>query len=317
MAIDPTAEPDALDLSTTPGHLIRRAQQVHTAYWAEELDGLLTGPQYAVVVSLAGWPGISQTRLGELASLDKNTAAGILTRLERRGWVERVRDPGDARRRVLRLTGSVRTRLRTITPAATRVQERLLGPLPPGERQAFVSRLARVAFQQRRVTGYEPESATGPVLSLPTAPGYLIRRGERVHGELWTTEVGGELTAPQYALLVAVLRGGEVDQRQAGELASLDKSSTADVVSRLERRGLVRRYRDSADGRRWLLELTSAARDTLGHITPAVARVQERLLEPLPAAEWRTFTRQLARVAYQGTPPTLSPSAPPLRTLAR
>lgn len=296
-------KPRVLELSTTPGHLIRRAQQVHTTYWAEELNGTLTGPQYAVLVALAGWPCISQTRLAELASLDKNTATDILVRLEGRGWVERVRDPDDGRRRVLQLTGEAGGQLATITPAAARVQERLLRPLPERERRTFVSRLARVAFQQRAVRGYDPDSSMGPVLTLSATPGYLIRRTERVQGELWTAEVGAELTAPQYAVLVAVARGGDADQRQVGELASLDKSSTADIVARLERGGWLRRLRDPGDGRRRLLELTSPARVALDHVTPKVARVQDLLLEPLAADERDAFARQLARVAYQGAPP--------------
>lgn len=296
--------PSVLELSTTPGHLIRRAQQVHTTYWMEELRGALTGPQYAVLVVLAGWPRISQTRLADLASLDKNTATDILIRLEERGWVARVRDPDDGRRRVLQLTNEANAQLETFTPAAARVQERLISPLPEGERCAFVACLARVAFQQRAVAGYDPGSSQGPVLALPATPGYLIRRTERVQGELWGAEVGAELTAPQYAVLVAVARGGQVDQRQVGELASLDKSSTADIVARLERGGWLRRTRDPADGRRRLLELTSPSRVALDHVTPNVAHVQELLLKPLSANEREVFVRQLAHVAYKGAPPS-------------
>jgi DNA-binding MarR family transcriptional regulator len=140
-------------------------------------------------------------------------------------------------------------------------------------------------------------------LALPAIPGYLIRRTERVQGELWNEEVGSELTAPQYAVLVAVASAEDVDQRQVGELASLDRSSTADIVSRLERKGWLRRMRDPGDGRRRLLELTSPARAALDHVTPKVARVQRLLLEPLPANERGGFGQQLAQVAYQGAPP--------------
>jgi len=296
-------KPWVLELSTTPGHLVRRAQQVHTSYWAEELNGALTGPQYAVLVVLAGWPRISQTRLGELASLDKNTAADILVRLEKRGWVERVRDHADGRRRVLQLTAVAVRQLEAVTPAAAKVQERLLRPLLEDERPRFVSRLARVAFQQRAVGGYDPRSSAGPVLALPATPGYLIRRTERVQGELWNAEVGAGLTAPQYAVLVVVAVGGDVDQRHVGELASLDRSSTADVVARLEREGWLRRTHDPSDGRRRLLDLTSPARVALEHVTPKVARVQDRLLEPLSADERNAFVVQLAQIAYRGTPP--------------
>src|SRR3954453_7210467 len=77
---------------TSPGHLLRRAQQVHTDLWAARVDGL-TGPQYATLVAVAGWDDVDQRRAGELASLDKSTLAEVVRRLTLKGWLERVRDP--------------------------------------------------------------------------------------------------------------------------------------------------------------------------------------------------------------------------------
>ncbi|MBM7856241.1 hypothetical protein [Lentzea nigeriaca] len=37
----------------SPGHLLRRAQQVHTELWATRAEGL-TGSQYATLVVIAG-----------------------------------------------------------------------------------------------------------------------------------------------------------------------------------------------------------------------------------------------------------------------
>lgn len=287
------------DLATAPGHLVRRAQQVHTGYWAEEVGDRITGPQFAVLVSLAGSPGISQTTLSELASMDKNTATAILRRLERDGWVERLHDPDDGRRRLLQLTTSAAEELPQLGRAAARVQERLMEPLPPAERSLFLARLAKVALRQR-----EASTATVPLVeparSMAVTPGYLIRRVQQVHTELWNEELAGEPTPPQYAALVAIARGGRIDQRRLGELASLDKSSAAEVVARLERRGWMMRTADARDRRRWLLELTSPARLALHHLAPAVADIQRRLLDPLPARERKPFVHQFASVAYRG-----------------
>jgi DNA-binding MarR family transcriptional regulator len=138
-----------------PGHLIRCAQQIHTAYWAEIMDGRLTGPQYAVLRVVGQWPEISQRRLGELAALDKSTTTDIVNRLAGRGWITRETDPTDGRGRTLTLTRGAIRRLEVIHPNVELVQLRLLEPLSARERKSFLRDLARVAFK-----GNPPDAAT-------------------------------------------------------------------------------------------------------------------------------------------------------------
>jgi DNA-binding MarR family transcriptional regulator len=138
-----------------PGHLIRCAQQIHTAYWAEIMDGQLTGPQYAVLHAVGRWPGINQRRLGELAALDSSTTTDIVNRLAGRGWITREKDPADGRGRVLTLAPEAVKSLAGVHPKVELVQQRLLEPLRAGERKSFLRDLARVAFE-----GNPPEAAT-------------------------------------------------------------------------------------------------------------------------------------------------------------
>ena len=57
----------------------------------------LTRPQYRVLIFLDRNPGITQARLAELLDVEKMTVTGLLDRMEKRGWVERRRDPSDRR----------------------------------------------------------------------------------------------------------------------------------------------------------------------------------------------------------------------------
>src|SRR5215470_3695403 len=57
----------------------------------------LTRPQYRVLIFLDRNPGITQARLAELLDVEKMTVTGLLDRMEKRGWVERRRDPNDRR----------------------------------------------------------------------------------------------------------------------------------------------------------------------------------------------------------------------------
>jgi DNA-binding MarR family transcriptional regulator len=166
---------------------------------------------------------------------------------------------------------------------------------------------------RHNITGMaKPELAgAGPVtgdrrsalLSLDQTIGHLLRRGQQVHTALWLAEFAGEVTAPQFALLLAIYRDGPLAQVSAGQLVSLDRSTTADVVARLERHGWILRSRDPLDGRRNVLGLTRAARAGVSHLTGKVIDVQQRLIEPVELKRRRWFIDKLAVLAYAGQAP--------------
>ncbi len=64
----------------------------------------LVGKDFAVVSSLAIWSEATPTELASLLGMPPTTMSSVLGRLEKRGLVERLRDPDDGRRYVLRLT---------------------------------------------------------------------------------------------------------------------------------------------------------------------------------------------------------------------
>jgi MarR family transcriptional regulator, lower aerobic nicotinate degradation pathway regulator len=283
----------------SPGHLLRRAQQVHTELWATRVEGL-TGPQYATLVAIAGWDDVDQRRAGQLASLDKSTVAEVVRRLVDKGWVRRAQDPADRRRRLLTLTDGSRERLAEVTEAARSVQRDILAVLRPADRPQFVERLGRVArIEEADVTGQQHEDG---VLLMRATPGYLIRRAQQVHTTLWSATVT-EVTGPQYAVLAAVARLGTADQSGIGEAASLDSSSTADVVARLSAGGWLTKETAPDDRRRARVKLTTPARAALHALAGPVEAVQSQVLAPLKRDERTEFIGQLQLVAYAGQVP--------------
>lgn len=147
VAAPPGAHVPMLTLHTAPGHLLRRAQQMHTAIWGAEVDGPLSSPQYAVLNALAAHPeGLDQSTVGELSSLDKSNLADIIERLVARAWVQRHRHPLDGRRRVLTITEDARQELERLAPAVRRVQARLLQPLDEADRQQFTRGARLLAY---------------------------------------------------------------------------------------------------------------------------------------------------------------------------
>jgi MarR family transcriptional regulator, lower aerobic nicotinate degradation pathway regulator len=284
---------DVVDQTEAPGHLLRRAQQVHTEAWTHTV-ARVTGPQYAVLVAVAGWPGLDQKRVGELASLDKSTAAGIVSRLTAGGWLEHTGDPSDGRRRLLRLTTPGQHELPQVTVHARRVQEQLLASLPENERERFVDMLAQVArLEGLRILEQRGEEGT---LVMARTPGYLIRRAQQLHTAYWADSVG-EITGPQYAVLAAALRAGVATYAEIGASASLDSSSTRDIVERLIDQGWLEQADNAHDRRSRPVRATPPAAVAVRLLRDRVLDVQRELLDPLAVADREQFIAWLRLVA--------------------
>lgn len=129
------------DLRRHPGHLIRRAQQVHDWLWNAEVSSSVTSPQFAVLYALRAEGDIDQKTLGERVSLDRSTAAEVLKRLTARGLVRRIRDVNDGRRNRLRLTSTGRQTVERLTPRALRMNDVLVGVLNECEQTELIRML--------------------------------------------------------------------------------------------------------------------------------------------------------------------------------
>ena len=119
---------------------------------------------------------------------------------------------------------------------------------------------------------------------LERQPGHLLRRCQQIAVELFAAETGGALTPRQFALLVAVEASAGARQTDLIAATGIDRSTLAEMVHRLQRRGLIRRKRTTRDGRADELTLAPAGRRALVAILPAVERAQARILAPIPKA---------------------------------
>ena len=133
-------------------------------------------------------------------------------------------------------------------------------------------------------------------VDLSTHPGHLARRLQQAHTLLWHALVSKETTSPQFAVLTAVAVSDDLDQRTVGETIGLDRSTTAEIVSRLSDRGLLQRVRDPADGRRNLLRLTPSGRALQRQTARRAIRMNEVLLAPLNAAEQEVLMELMRRL---------------------
>jgi DNA-binding MarR family transcriptional regulator len=127
------------DLHGTPGHLIRRAQQIAVALFMEECAELdLTPVQYAALVAVHEHPGIDATRLSALIAFDRSTLGNVLERLEARKLVERYALRKDKRVKLLRLSPAGIAMLARASTPVMRAQQRILAPLKPSDRDRLI-----------------------------------------------------------------------------------------------------------------------------------------------------------------------------------
>ena len=135
------------------------------------------------------------------------------------------------------------------------------------------------------------------LLALADRPGFLIRRLHQIHVALFHEECAAYgLTPVQYSVLTALQREGILDQASIAVAVGIDRANTADVVARLEKRGLLRRSGDKADLRVKRCALTQKGLDITTCMESAVERAQARTLAALPDAERRRFHESLCRI---------------------
>jgi MarR family transcriptional regulator, temperature-dependent positive regulator of motility len=115
--------------------------------------------------------------------------------------------------------------------------------------------------------------------------GHLLRRAQQVHLAVWQREVSRELSSVQFAALTVLDRTGGTSQAELGAELFLDRSTVADVIIRMVRRGLLAREQNPDDRRRKIVTLTDEGRRVLDDLRPRVAGIEAILTAGLDARQ--------------------------------
>ncbi|RMD64831.1 MAG: MarR family transcriptional regulator [Alphaproteobacteria bacterium] len=127
-------------------HLLRRAHQRASASFATALSHhRLTPAQFFALARLREIGQVSQNRLGRLSAMDPATIQGVIKRLGERGYIERLPDPNDRRRMILRLTPAGEQLVDELHDAVATATRRILAPLSAEEQEQLRSLLKRIA----------------------------------------------------------------------------------------------------------------------------------------------------------------------------
>ena len=132
---------------------------------------------------------------------------------------------------------------------------------------------------------------------------HLLRQLFQQHTARWQQALP-DLTKPQYAVMRSVAEHPGIEQVALIEAAVSTKATLAEMLSRMEARGLVRREHDPADKRRRFVYLTDEGEALLNRSIPQGNEVDDEFLgrrtTALPivssARQMRYFTSTLLGV---------------------
>lgn len=106
------------------------------------------------------------------------------------------------------------------------------------------------------------------------------------------------LLISEFAILEALLHKGPLAINIIGEKVLLTSGSMTAAVNRLEKRNLVRRVQDPADGRRFLVHLTDQGRALIEEAFEQHTRNLEMILEGFTDQERDEMIRLLKKLGY-------------------
>jgi DNA-binding MarR family transcriptional regulator len=145
----PIRKRDNLDVEPAEpylGYQIRRAQlAVYDDFMAgQRRTPPITPGQFTVLLLVDENPGLNQQALCRHMAVDKSTMTVSLSRLVRRGLIERVRSPEDRRQNGLRLTTAGAAALREMRTYVGQHEQRIGAQLSARERKQLIGLLRRV-----------------------------------------------------------------------------------------------------------------------------------------------------------------------------
>jgi DNA-binding MarR family transcriptional regulator len=132
---------------------------------------------------------------------------------------------------------------------------------------------------------------------LNRSPIHLLHRAGQCAEDLFHAAIKDrDLTPRQLAVLVTVAQNDGLSQTGLVERTGIDRSTLADIVRRMQKKGLLQRRRTKHDARAYAVRLTPDGRRVLKRSEPLAKKVEGRILDTLPARQREQFIDELAAI---------------------
>ncbi|AUX93450.1 MarR family winged helix-turn-helix transcriptional regulator [Mixta gaviniae] len=128
---------------------------------------------------------------------------------------------------------------------------------------------------------------------------HLMRQLFQEHTACWQQQLP-DLTKPQYSVLRAVAAKPGIEQVELIDAAVSTKATLAEMLSRLEKRGVIRREHAPEDKRRRFVYLTPEGEAQLQQAMPLANQTDRAFLHRLTTEEQQEFVRLLGKMTGAG-----------------
>lgn len=141
----------------------------------------------------------------------------------------------------------------------------------------------------------EPADQFDPVQQvLRSRAGFLVRRLNQIHYALFAEECKTHnMTPVQFGILTALSLNPWLDQTSIGMELGLDRTTTADVLHRLEEKNLITRRTSPTDRRSRQSMITEEGFRAMKSLHEGMSNAQRRLLSPLSPRNQEIFLKLL------------------------
>lgn len=134
--------------------------------------------------------------------------------------------------------------------------------------------------------------------SLKKSPGHLLRRAQQYAHDLYSKDVGSSGPTPrQFEVLHVVAQNEGLSQTDLVQHTGIDRSTLADMIARMMKKGLLSRKRTKEDARANAVSITAAGRRMLKGAEAKVNKSDKAVLSALPKTQQAAFMKALTAYA--------------------
>lgn len=137
---------------------------------------------------------------------------------------------------------------------------------------------------------------TGPY-RLGGSASHLLHRAEQLASERFSQLVGDTITLRQFAVLAAIAEAPGLSQSELVRATGVDRSTLADMMNRMEKRGWVARTASISDARAHSVRLAAAGAQILAAATQHARAADAAILDLLPRTKRKSFLNTLTKLA--------------------
>lgn len=129
---------------------------------------------------------------------------------------------------------------------------------------------------------------------LHRSPLHQLRHLNQKLSDIFESEIGGSvLTARQFAILYVVSCKEGLSQSALVQKTGIDRSTLAEIIKRMIKKGYISRRRMKEDGRAYSVKITENGMHALKLAEPIVKRIDEKILSILPQGQGARFLSDL------------------------